>query len=102
MLQADSPGDFVLATNRSATVRDFLEATFEAVGLDWRHHVEYDARYVRPTEVDSLIGDYSKAERELAWKPSVFYQDLAEMMVSRDYELHSGRQASAEKLIWRY
>ena len=102
MLQAESPEDYVIATNTSATVQDFLEATFDAVELDWRKHVEFDSRYVRPTEVDSLIGDYSKAERELSWKPSVLFQELAQMMVIRDSELLAGGQISAEKIIWRH
>ena len=101
MLQGDSPDDYVIATNTSATVRDFVQAAFDAVDLDWRNHVEFDERYVRPTEVDSLIGDYSKAEQQLAWKPSVFFQDLAQMMVARDSELLAGGQVPAEKISWR-
>ena len=102
MLQAGSPEDYVIATNTSATVQDFLEAAFDAVELDWRKHVEFDSRYFRPTEVDSLIGDYSKAERELSWKPRVLFQELAQMMVTRDSELLAGGQISAEKIIWRH
>lgn len=104
MLQADAPDDFVVATGTSATVRDFLQATFDSVGLDWNKHVEFDARYVRPTEVDSLVGNYSKAERELSWKPEILVQDLAQIMVARDSELLAGSGAglSPEKLNWRY
>jgi len=102
MLQADTPDDFVVATGEPATVRDFLQAAFDAVGLDWSKHVEFDSRYVRPTEVDSLIGDFSKAERKLSWKPGVLFQELAQIMASRDYELLSGAKVSPEKLNWRY
>ena len=101
MLQGDAPDDYIIATNTSATVRDFVQAAFDAVDLDWRNHVEFDERYVRPTEVDSLIGDYSKAEQQLGWKPSVFFQDLAQRMVARDSELLAGGQVPAEKIIWR-
>jgi hypothetical protein len=65
MLQADEPDDYVLATGTSYTVRDFLHFCFDSVGLDWRKHVKYDERYLRPAEVDSLVGDASKAKREL-------------------------------------
>ena len=69
MLQADEPDDFVIATGTSYTVRDFLQIAFEHVGLDWEKHVRFDERYLRPTEVDNLIGDASKAEKVLGWKP---------------------------------
>ena len=68
MLQADEPTDFALATGGSYTVRDFVQAAFEQAGLDWEKHVQFDERYLRPTEVDALIGDASKAERLLGWK----------------------------------
>jgi GDPmannose 4,6-dehydratase len=86
MLQADEPNDFVLATGHAATVRDFLEYSFGHAGLDWQKHVEFDERYLRPTEVDSLIGDASKAERELGWKPKVMAPELARIMVDADIE----------------
>ena len=102
MLQADSPDDFVIATGTPATVRDFLESTFESVGLDWTKYVEFDPRYVRPTEVDSLVGDYSKAEQKLSWKPNVLVHDLAQIMVARDSEILAEAHVSSEKLSWRY
>ena len=71
MLQAPEPDDFVLATGRGYTVRDFAEAAFEHAGLDWQKYVKFDERYLRPTEVDALIGDASKAAETLAWKASV-------------------------------
>ena len=86
MLQADAPGDYVLATGTAYSVRDFLELAFEHAGLDWREHVRFDPRYLRPAEVDALIGDASKAEAELGWKPQVLVPELARLMVDADYE----------------
>ncbi|MBD8079762.1 GDP-mannose 4,6-dehydratase [Cellulosimicrobium arenosum] len=92
MLQADEPDDFVLATGIGMSVRDFLEASFSHVGLDWRDHVRFDERYLRPTEVDALIGDPSKAHADLGWKPAVDGRELARIMVEADLELlqHAG------------
>ena len=89
MLQADRPDDFVVATGFAATVRDFLEASFGELDLDWRNHVEFDPRYLRPTEVDSLIGDPSKAKRLLGWEPSTNSLQLASIMTKHDYQLLS-------------
>ncbi|CAH0153590.1 GDP-mannose 4,6-dehydratase [Rhodococcoides fascians] len=86
MLQADQPQDYVLATGGSYTVRDFLAVAFDHAGLDWRQHVEFDDRYLRPTEVDALVGNPSKAERELGWKASVHAPELARIMVDADIE----------------
>ena len=87
MLQQDKPGDFVVATGVGATVREFADAAFSHVGLKWQDHIELDKRYVRPTEVDALIGDQSKAERELTWKAKTHWKGLAELMVDADIEL---------------
>ena len=87
MLQADAPDDFVIATGTSYTVRDFLRISFEHVGLDWEKHVRFDERYLRPTEVDDLIGDASKAEKVLGWKPTTLTPELARLMVDADREL---------------
>lgn len=84
MLQHDEPEDFVIATGTSYTVRDFLRISFEHVGLDWEEHVRFDERYLRPTEVDDLIGDASKAQRLLGWKPQTLTPDLARLMVDAD------------------
>jgi GDPmannose 4,6-dehydratase len=84
MLQADEPDDFVLATGIGYTVRDFLDFSFSHVNLDWRDYVNLDDRYLRPAEVDILIGDSSKAERLLGWSPSVRAPELAEIMVDSD------------------
>ena len=82
MLQHSAADDYVLATNTGYSVRDFLNFSFEAVNLDWEKYVEFDERYLRPTEVDALIGDYSKAERILNWKPKTFTPQLAKIMVN--------------------
>ena len=93
MLQADQPDDFVLATGGNATVRDFLVTAFEHAGLDWEKHVRFDERYLRPTEVDALVGDASKAERLLGWKAQVQTDELARIMVDADIEAlqHEGK-----------
>ena len=84
MLQADEPDDFVVATGTAYSVRDFVEFSFEHVGLDWKKYVKYDERYERPTEVDALIGDSSKAESVLGWKAKVLTPELATIMVDAD------------------
>ena len=84
MLQADAPRDYVVATGTSYTVRDFLQISFEHVGLDWEKYVKFDQRYLRPTEVDNLIGDATKAEEILGWKPQTLTPDLARLMVDAD------------------
>jgi GDPmannose 4,6-dehydratase len=93
MLQADEPEDLVLATGLGITVREFLEISFEHAGLDWEKHVRFDERYLRPTEVDALIGDCAKAEAKLGWKPTVDSRKLARLMVDADIEAleHVGR-----------
>ncbi|MGY1456276.1 GDP-mannose 4,6-dehydratase [Streptomyces sp. SS8] len=84
MLQRDEPDDYVVATGVAATVRDFLTAAFGSAGLDWERHVRFDPKYERPTEVDALIGDASKANRLLDWSPKVRYDELARIMVEAD------------------
>lgn len=93
MLQADEPEDFVLATGVGITVRDFLEIAFKEVGLNWEDHVKFDERYLRPTEVDALMGDPSKAEEKLGWKTTIDGRELAKLMVAADVEAlkHAGR-----------
>jgi len=87
MLQQDQPTDYVVATGTSYTVRDFLQFAFEHAGLDWEKHVKFDDRYLRPSEVDSLIGDPAKATRLLGWKPEVLPPELAKIMVDADLSL---------------
>ena len=84
MLQQDTPDDFVIATGESHSVREFLEAAFGYAGLDWREYVEIDPRYFRPTEVDFLLGDGSKARDRLGWRPKVGFQELVRIMVDAD------------------
>lgn len=84
MLQQDRPSDYVVATGIGATVRDFAEAAFARVGLNWQEHVQIDNRYIRPTEVDSLIGDPTKVSRVLDWKASTNWFELAGLMVDAD------------------
>jgi len=85
MLQQDKPDDFVLATGRTHTIREFLDAAFEVVNIDWNKHVEVDSRYYRPAEVDLLLGDPSKAERILGWKAKTTMTELAKIMVMHDW-----------------
>jgi GDPmannose 4,6-dehydratase len=87
MLQQEKPDDYVIATNETHSVREFLEVAFRHAGLDWKKHVEIDPRYYRPAEVDLLIGDYSKAKRQLGWQPQTRFEDLAKLMVDADIEL---------------
>lgn len=93
MLQVDEPDDYVLATGTGFTVRDFLQVSFEHVGLDWEDHVKFDERYLRPTEVDALIGDATKAQEKLDWKAAVHAPELARIMVDADLEAlkHAGK-----------
>lgn len=84
MLQQDEADDYVIATNETHTVQEFVEKAFERVGLNWKDHVEFDERYMRPAEVDLLIGDASKAEEKLGWKPKVTFEKLVEIMVDAD------------------
>ena len=86
MLQQDKPDDYVVATGVGATVKDFAEAAFSRAGLNWQDHIETDKKYIRPTEVDALIGDPSKAEKALGWKAKTHWKELAELMVDADIE----------------
>jgi GDPmannose 4,6-dehydratase len=87
ILQHERPDEFVLATGEMHSVKEFLEEAFSRVGLDWREYVECDSRYLRPSEVDQLLGDASKARRELGWEPKVKFKDLVAMMVDADLDL---------------
>ncbi|MFY7959084.1 MAG: GDP-mannose 4,6-dehydratase [Elsteraceae bacterium] len=87
MLQHKEPGDFVVATGEAYSVKEFLELSFGRVGLDWQKYVEIDPRYFRPTEVDFLQGDPSKAKAALGWEPKVSFKELVGMMVDHDLDL---------------
>ena len=86
MLQQDEPEDYVIATGESHSVKEFLEEAFSCTGLDWREYVEVDPRYFRPTEVDSLLGDASKARKKLGWEPRIRFKDLVKLMVDADLQ----------------
>ena len=84
MLQQDTPDDYVIATNETHTVQKLVEIAFETVGLDWKNYVVQDERFMRPAEVDLLIGDPSKAGQKLGWEPQVTFEQLVQMMVESD------------------
>jgi GDPmannose 4,6-dehydratase len=84
MLQQEEPDDYVVATGESHSVEEFLEEAFGYVGLDWRRYVEIDPRYFRPTDVDFLQGDASKAKGKLGWEPRVRFKELVRIMVDAD------------------
>jgi GDPmannose 4,6-dehydratase len=87
MLQQDQPDDYVIATGETHSVREFLEAAFAHAGLDSRKYVEIDPNYYRPTEVDMLVGDYSKAKKQLGWEPKTKFKELVALMVDADVQL---------------
>lgn len=87
MLQQEKPGDYVVATGEAHTVQQFLESVFTMLELDWNDYVRIDARYFRPSEVDSLLGDASRAREQLGWSPRVSFLELVKMMVEHDLEL---------------
>lgn len=100
MLQQESPDDLVIATGRTHSVRDFLDATFSLIGLDWKRFVEIDPRYFRPTEVDALQGNPAKAAAKLGWRPKTSFEELARIMVEADLKaagltLDAARKAAA-------
>ena len=94
MLQHDEADDYVVATGENHSVREFLDEVFGYLGLDWHEYVEIDPRYYRPTEVDVLLGDASKARKALKWEPKVTFSELARMMTDADMEI-----ARREKII---
>jgi GDPmannose 4,6-dehydratase len=87
MLQQEAPDDYVIATGTAHSVRDFCAAAFSHVGLNYEDHVTVDPAMVRPAEVDMLVGDPSKARRQLGWEPTVSFEALVEMMVDADLAL---------------
>ena len=94
MLQQDKPDDYVIATGETHSVREFLDEVFGYLDLDWQKYVEIDPRYYRPSEVDFLLGDSSKAKKALKWKPKVTFKELARMMTDADMKL-----AENEKIL---
>jgi GDPmannose 4,6-dehydratase len=86
MLQQDEPEDYVIATGETHSIRELCEVAFDHVGLDWQQHVVQDERFMRPAEVDLLVGDASKAGRVLGWEPAVTFRELIKLMVDADLE----------------
>ncbi|HET9480601.1 MAG TPA: GDP-mannose 4,6-dehydratase [Candidatus Polarisedimenticolia bacterium] len=96
MLQQEVPDDYVIATGESHTVREFLDEAFGCLGLDWARHVELDPRYLRPSEVDTLVGDASKARRSMGWAPRTGFKDLVRLMVDADLALAEAERRAAD------
>jgi GDPmannose 4,6-dehydratase len=86
MLQRKKPDDFVIATGETHSVREFVEYAFELAGLNWKRHVRIDPRYFRPTEVETLLGDPTKARTNLGWQPRITFEQLVQEMVAEDYK----------------
>ncbi|MGA7938161.1 MAG: GDP-mannose 4,6-dehydratase, partial [Kovacikia sp.] len=84
MLQQEEPDDYVVATGETHSIREFLDIAFGYVNLDWHDYVEFDERYLRPAEVELLIGDPTKAQEKLGWQPSVTFEQLVHLMVEAD------------------
>ena len=96
LLQQDEPDDYVIATGEAHSVREFVEAAFGRAGLAWQKHVEIDPIYIRPAEVDHLVGDASKAKRKLGWEPKVRFADLVRIMVDADIKVLDEQLARGE------
>lgn len=96
MLQQDTPDDYVIATNETHTVKEFVQETFAHLDLDWEKYVEYDKRYERPAEVELLIGDPAKAKKQLGWEPKVKFKELVKIMVDSDLKLAELEKAHKE------
>ena len=96
IMNADEPDDYVIATGETHSVREFLEKTFSYLDLDWQEHVEIDSRYLRPSEVDLLLGDAGKARRKLGWEPKVSFDELVRLMTDHDLALAREEAASRE------
>lgn len=94
MLQHHEPGDYVVATNETHSIREFLELAFDAVDLNWQDYVEIDQRYFRPSEVNLLLGDYSKAKATLGWEPQTTFRRLIQIMVEADCQLAASERSA--------
>jgi GDPmannose 4,6-dehydratase len=102
MLQHDEPRDYVVATGSAYSVRDFVRFAFEHAELDWQKYVRFDERYLRPTEVDALIGDASVAAETLGWVPKVHTPDLARIMVDADLEALENEGSPWVHRVWAH
>ena len=96
MLQQDKPDDYVIATNETHTVREFLEETFVCLDMDWNEYVGFDKKYERPAEVDLLIGNPEKAKKQLGWEPQTTFKELVALMVQEDMKIALKEKALAE------
>jgi GDPmannose 4,6-dehydratase len=102
MLQQPDGDDFVVATNTDLSVKDFVELSFKHVNLNWKDYVRFDERYLRPTEVDTLVGDFTKAKNALSWEPSVGPEQLAAIMVEHDLAAINGHVADVPRgSVWQ-
>ena len=99
MLQKEEPTDYVVATGEAHSVRELVEKSFDAVNLDWRKYVKIDKRFLRPLDVPCLLGDYTKAEREIAWKPRIKFNKLVEVLVKEEVDRWE-RWLSGERFPW--
>ncbi len=99
MLQQDEPADYVIATGQPHSVRDFAELAFERAGIDWERHVVSDPAFLRPAEVDRLVGDSSKARAELGWEPRTSFRELVELMVDADLERVAASQRAGADVV---
>ena len=98
-LQQEKPDDYVIATNEAHSVKEFAQKAFEMVGLNWKDYVRVDKRFLRPLDIEVLREDYSKAEREIGWKPRTRFDELVEMMVNKDRERWE-RWLNGERFPW--
>lgn len=99
MLQQKKADDYVIATGETHTVREFVQRAFDVVGLDWQEHIKVDKRFLRPLDVPALIGDYSKAKRELGWRPNTKFTELVEIMVKEEINRWE-RWLNGERFPW--
>lgn len=99
MLQQETPDDYVIATGETHSIREFLDVAFAHVGLDWHKYVEIDPRYYRPAEVELLIGDYSKARKQLGWEPKTKFEGLVKLMVDADIKLLKDHREGRIKMV---
>ena len=97
MLQQDNPDDYVVATGETHSVQEFCEEAFGMLGLDWNKYIQHDSRYERPSEVDLLVGDPSKARKTFGWEPKVRFKELVKIMVDADMDL-AKREAQIARL----
>jgi GDPmannose 4,6-dehydratase len=99
MLQQNEPDDYVIATGEAHSAKEFVQKAFDVVGLDWQKYVEVDKRFLRPLDVPTLTGDYSKAEKKLGWRPKIKFDELVEIMVKEEVSRWE-RWLKGERFPW--